>query len=93
MLRDDVYVHDAVERSETPLAAARAYHFDFMRDLWATLLDSRQPSARMLRKLRYGCPGPLPREGNENVCAHLSLRPARRYVAGVAEPTRRLVCR
>jgi hypothetical protein len=92
MLRDDVYVLKAVGRPETPLAAARAYYFDVMGDLWATLLDGRQLSARMLLRLRYGCLGLQPREGNENVCAHLSLRPARRCVAGVAEPTWRLVC-
>jgi len=48
MLRDDVYVQDAVGRAETLLAAARAYFFDVMGDLWATLLDGRQPSERQL---------------------------------------------
>jgi alkylation response protein AidB-like acyl-CoA dehydrogenase len=47
-LRDDVYVQEAVGRAETLLAAARAYFFDVMGDLWATLLDGRQPSERQL---------------------------------------------
>jgi alkylation response protein AidB-like acyl-CoA dehydrogenase len=48
MLRDDVYVQEAVGRAETLLAAARAYFFDVMGDLWATLTDGRQPSERQL---------------------------------------------
>jgi len=41
VLRDDVYVQEAVGRAETLLAAARAYFFDVMGDLWATLLDGQ----------------------------------------------------
>src|SRR6516162_9094027 len=48
VLRDDVYVQEAVGRAETLLAAARAYYFDSMGDLWATLVDGRQPSERQL---------------------------------------------
>jgi indole-3-acetate monooxygenase len=48
VLRDDVYVQEAVGRAETLLAAARAYFFHVMGDLWATLLDGRQPSERQL---------------------------------------------
>ena len=48
VLRDDVYVQEAVGRAETLLAAARGYFFDVMGDLWATLLDGRQPSDRQL---------------------------------------------
>jgi indole-3-acetate monooxygenase len=48
VLIDDTYVQDAVGRAETLLAAARAYFFDVMRDLWATLLEGRQPSERQL---------------------------------------------
>jgi indole-3-acetate monooxygenase len=48
MLRDDVYVQEAVGRAETVLAAARAYYFNVMGELWATLLDGRQPSDRQL---------------------------------------------
>src|SRR5215472_4879855 len=48
VVRDDVYVQEAVGRAETLLAAARAYYFDVMGDLWATLLDGRQPSDRQI---------------------------------------------
>jgi len=48
VLRDDVYVQDAVGRAETLLAAARAYYFGSMGDLWATLVEGRQPSERQL---------------------------------------------
>jgi indole-3-acetate monooxygenase len=48
MLRDNVYVQEAVGRAETLLAAARAFFFDIMGDLWMTLLDGRQPSERQV---------------------------------------------
>ena len=48
LLRDDVYVQDAVGRAETRLAAARAYYFDVMGDLWVTLLAGRRPSERQV---------------------------------------------
>jgi alkylation response protein AidB-like acyl-CoA dehydrogenase len=48
VLRDDVYVQEAVGRAETLLAAARAYLFDVMGDLWATAVDDRQPSERQV---------------------------------------------
>ena len=48
VLREDVYVQEAVGRAETLLAAARGYLFDVMGDLWATLLDGRQPTERQL---------------------------------------------
>ena len=47
-LRDDVYVQEAVGRAETLLAAARAYYFGVMGDLWATLVNGSQPSERQL---------------------------------------------
>ncbi len=48
VLRDDVYVQEAVGRAETLLAAARAYFFHVMGDLWATLVDGRQPSDKQI---------------------------------------------
>jgi len=48
LVRDDVYVQDAVGRAETRLAAARAYYFHVMGDLWVTLLAGRQPSERQV---------------------------------------------
>jgi indole-3-acetate monooxygenase len=48
VLRDDVYVQDAVGRAETLLTSARAHVFDVVGDLWASLLDGRQPTDRQL---------------------------------------------
>jgi alkylation response protein AidB-like acyl-CoA dehydrogenase len=48
VLRDDVYVQEAVGRAETLLAAARAYFFHVMGDLWATLVDGRQPTDKQI---------------------------------------------
>jgi alkylation response protein AidB-like acyl-CoA dehydrogenase len=48
VLRDNVYVQEAVGRAETLLAAARAYFFNVMGDLWMTLLVGRQPSERQV---------------------------------------------
>ena len=48
VLRDDVHVQDAVGRAETLLTSARAHVFDVVGDLWASLLDGRQPSDRQL---------------------------------------------
>ena len=48
LVRDDVYVQEAVGRAETLLAAARAHFFSVMGDLWATVLDGRRPSDRQL---------------------------------------------
>jgi indole-3-acetate monooxygenase len=47
-LRDDVYLQEAVGRAETLLTIARAYFFDVMDGLWATLLDGGQPSDKQL---------------------------------------------
>jgi alkylation response protein AidB-like acyl-CoA dehydrogenase len=48
LIRDDVYVQEAIGRAETLLAAARGYFFDVMGGLWATILDERQPDDRQL---------------------------------------------
>jgi alkylation response protein AidB-like acyl-CoA dehydrogenase len=48
VLRDDVYVQDAVGRAETLLTSARAHVFGVVGDLWASLLDGRQPTDRQL---------------------------------------------
>jgi hypothetical protein len=47
-VRDEVHVQDAVGRAETLLAAARAYYFDVMGGLWATLVAGRPPAERQL---------------------------------------------
>jgi indole-3-acetate monooxygenase len=48
LLRDDVYVQDAVGRAETLLTSARAHAFKVVGDLWGSLLDGRQPTDRQL---------------------------------------------
>src|SRR6516162_2334693 len=48
MVRDDVYIQDAVGRAETLLTSARAHAFDVVGDLWASLLDGRQPTERQI---------------------------------------------
>jgi indole-3-acetate monooxygenase len=48
VLRDDVYVQEAVGRAETLLTSARAHVFDVVGDLWASLVDGRQPSDRQM---------------------------------------------
>jgi alkylation response protein AidB-like acyl-CoA dehydrogenase len=45
---EDVYVQEVVGRAETMLAAARAYYFQVMGDLWANLVAGGQPSPRQL---------------------------------------------
>lgn len=44
LLRDEVFVQEAVGRADTLLASARGYYFDTMADLWATLVDGGHPS-------------------------------------------------
>ena len=48
MVRDDVYIQDAVGRAETLLTSARAHAFDVVGDPWASLLDGRQPTERQI---------------------------------------------
>ena len=48
VLRDDVYIQEAVGRAETLLTSARAHVFDVVGDLWASLVDGRQPSDRQM---------------------------------------------
>jgi indole-3-acetate monooxygenase len=48
VLGDDVYLQDAVGLAETLLTSARAHVFDVIGDLWASLLNGRQPSDRQV---------------------------------------------
>jgi len=50
VLRDDVFVQEAVGRAETLLASARAYLFDVIGDLWTTMVGGGQPSAAQLAR-------------------------------------------
>ena len=47
-LRDDVYIQDAVGRAEALLTSARAHVFDVVGELWARLLEGRQPTDSQL---------------------------------------------
>jgi alkylation response protein AidB-like acyl-CoA dehydrogenase len=44
MMRDDVFIQQAIGRADTMLAAARAHHYEVMQDLWDTLVDNKEPS-------------------------------------------------
>ena len=46
LLRDEVYVQEAVGRAEAILGSARAYLFDVVGELWETLVAGQRPSAR-----------------------------------------------
>jgi alkylation response protein AidB-like acyl-CoA dehydrogenase len=50
VLRDEVFVQEAVGRAETLLTSARAYFFDVMGDLWATLVKGGGPSETQLAR-------------------------------------------
>ena len=44
MMRDDVFIQDAVGRAEISLTSARAYFFEVMGDLWSTLVSGGEPT-------------------------------------------------
>jgi alkylation response protein AidB-like acyl-CoA dehydrogenase len=44
MMRDDVFIQEAVGHAEMMLSAARAHFFEVMGDLWATLVKGEQPA-------------------------------------------------
>jgi alkylation response protein AidB-like acyl-CoA dehydrogenase len=44
MMRDDVFIQEAVGRADTMLTSARAYLFEVMGDLWNTLVSDREPT-------------------------------------------------
>jgi hypothetical protein len=44
MMRDDVFIQEAVGRADTMLTSARAYFFEVMGDLWTTLVSGREPT-------------------------------------------------
>ncbi len=46
MMRDDVFIQETVGRAETMLTSARAYLFEVMGDLWATLVEGGNPRPR-----------------------------------------------
>jgi alkylation response protein AidB-like acyl-CoA dehydrogenase len=44
MMRDDVFIQQAVGRADTMLTSARGYLFEVMGDFWSTLVSGRPPS-------------------------------------------------
>jgi indole-3-acetate monooxygenase len=44
MMRDDVFIQEAVGRADTMLTSARAYLFEVMGDLWTTLISGEEPT-------------------------------------------------
>jgi indole-3-acetate monooxygenase len=44
MMRDDVFIQDAVGRADIMLTSARAYLFEVMGDFWDTLVSGREPT-------------------------------------------------
>jgi indole-3-acetate monooxygenase len=51
LMRDDVFVQEAVGRAETMLTAARAYQFDAIGDLWTTLVNGCNPTSVQTARL------------------------------------------
>jgi indole-3-acetate monooxygenase len=50
MMRDDVFIQEAVGRAETMLTAARAHLFAVMGDLWSTLVDGHDPTPAQIAR-------------------------------------------
>jgi len=50
LLRADVFVQESVAHADTMLASARAYYFDSMGELWATLVAGDPPSELQLAR-------------------------------------------
>jgi alkylation response protein AidB-like acyl-CoA dehydrogenase len=48
IMRDDVFVQEAVGRAETMLASARAYQFEVIDDLWTTLSNGGEPTTQQI---------------------------------------------
>jgi alkylation response protein AidB-like acyl-CoA dehydrogenase len=44
IMRDDVFIQEAVGRADTMLTSARAYLFEVMGDLWSTLVSDNEPT-------------------------------------------------
>jgi indole-3-acetate monooxygenase len=48
LMRDDVFIQEAVARAETMLTSARAHQFEVMGDLWTTLMKGDLPTSAQL---------------------------------------------
>jgi alkylation response protein AidB-like acyl-CoA dehydrogenase len=50
MMREDVFIQDAVGRADTMLTSARAYFFGMMGDLWDTLVSGKEPTPTQIAR-------------------------------------------
>ncbi len=50
MMRDDVFIQQAVGRADTMLTSARGYLFEVMGDFWSTLVDGEPPSPTQIAR-------------------------------------------
>ena len=50
MMRDDVFIQEAVGRADTMLTSARAYLFEVMGDFWDTLVNGEQPTPAQIAR-------------------------------------------
>ena len=50
LMRDDVFIQDAIGRADAMLTSARAHQFEVMGDLWHTLLDGKEPTPAQLAR-------------------------------------------
>jgi alkylation response protein AidB-like acyl-CoA dehydrogenase len=52
LLRDDVFVQSAIARAEAALGSARAYLFEALGELWATVCAGREPALDLRARFR-----------------------------------------
>jgi alkylation response protein AidB-like acyl-CoA dehydrogenase len=52
LLRDDVFVQSAIARAEAALGSARAYLFEALGELWATVAAGREPALDLRARFR-----------------------------------------
>jgi indole-3-acetate monooxygenase len=50
MMRDDVFIQEAIGRADTMLVAARGHFFEIMGDLWTTLVSGSEPSSTQIAR-------------------------------------------
>jgi alkylation response protein AidB-like acyl-CoA dehydrogenase len=50
MMRDDVFIQEAVGRAEIMLTSARAHFFEVMGDLWTTLVNANEPTPAQIAR-------------------------------------------
>jgi alkylation response protein AidB-like acyl-CoA dehydrogenase len=50
LMRDDVFIQEAVGRADTMLTSARAYLFEAIGDLWATLVSGMEPTPTQIAR-------------------------------------------